>query len=133
MEITGTLKMKFDAQQVSEKFKKRDFVITDNSTQYPQHINIQLTQDKCDMINAFNHGDELKVSINLRGREWVNPKDGEIKYFNTIEAWKIEKVGQESTSNPSSNSTAKSNAQPAASAPAAVSSSTFDESDDLPF
>ncbi len=92
MEITGILKMKTDTQQVSEKFKKRDFVLTENSSQYPQHISLQLTQDKCDLMDKFKVGDELKASINLKGREWTNPK-GEVKYFNTIEAWKIEKLG----------------------------------------
>ena len=92
MEITGTLKMKSDVQEISEKFKKRDFVLTDNSSQYPQHISLQLTQDKCGLIDNVNIGDELKVSINLKGREWTSPK-GEVKYFNTIEAWKIEKAG----------------------------------------
>jgi hypothetical protein len=92
MEITGTLKMKSDTQKVSDKFQKRDFVVTDNSSQYPQHISLQLSQDKCGLIDNVNIGDELKVSINLRGREWTSPK-GEVKYFNTIEAWKIEKSG----------------------------------------
>lgn len=89
MDITGILKVKSEAQQVSEKFRKREFVITDNSSQYPQHISFQLTQDKCSLIDQYNVGDELKVHFNLRGREWTSPK-GEIKYFNTLEAWRIE-------------------------------------------
>lgn len=89
MEITGALKSIGEAQQVSEKFKKREFVITDNSSQYPQHISFQLTQDKCNLIDQYNVGDELKVHFNLRGREWTSPK-GEVKYFNTLESWRIE-------------------------------------------
>ena len=89
MDITGILKVKGDAMQVSEKFRKREFVITDNSTQYPQHISFQLTQDKCGLIDQYPVGSELKVHFNLRGREWTSPK-GEIKYFNTLEAWRIE-------------------------------------------
>lgn len=89
MDITGTLKAKGKTEQVSEKFRKRDFVITDNSSQYPQHITFQLTQDKCDLLDKAQVGDEMKVYFNLRGREWVS-KEGEVKHFNTLEAWKIE-------------------------------------------
>lgn len=88
--ITGTLKVKFPEQQVSERFRKRDIVITDNSSQYPQHITLQLTQDKCGLIDQYNPGDEIRVFFNLRGREWNDPKTNQMKYFNTIEAWKIE-------------------------------------------
>lgn len=87
--ITGTLKVKNAAQQVSEKFKKREFVITDNSSQYPQFISFQLTQDKCNLLDAYNLGDEIKVYFNLRGREWKD-KNGETRYFNSLEAWKLE-------------------------------------------
>ncbi len=87
--ITGILKVKSEAQQVSEKFKKRDFVLTDNSSQYPQHISFQLTQDKTSLIDNYAVGSEIKVHFNLRGREWTSPQ-GEIKYFNTLEAWRIE-------------------------------------------
>lgn len=91
MEITGILKAKFDTQVVSDKFKKREFVLTtEANTQYPQHLAIQVTQDKCLLLDAVNVGDELKVSINLRGREWNGPQG--IKYFNTIEAWKIDRM-----------------------------------------
>jgi Domain of unknown function (DUF3127) len=89
MDITGILKVKSEAQQVSEKFKKRDFVLTDNSSQYPQHISFQLTQDKTNLIDNYAVGSEIKVHFNLRGREWTSPQ-GEIKYFNTLEAWRIE-------------------------------------------
>ena len=90
MEVTGTIKVITDAVQVSDKFKKREFVVTTNEGQYPQDILLQLTQDKCDLINDCVVGQEVKALINLRGREWTSPK-GEIKYFNTLECWKIEK------------------------------------------
>jgi len=86
--ITGTLKVKNAEQQVSDKFRKREFVITDNSSQFPQYLTFQLTQDKCSLIESYNLGDEIKVYFNLRGREWT--KDGQTKFFNSIEAWKIE-------------------------------------------
>ncbi|HVA99185.1 MAG TPA: DUF3127 domain-containing protein [Bacteroidia bacterium] len=102
--ITGILKVKGKEQQISEKFKKREFVITDNSSQYPQHISFQLTQDKCSLMDTYNVGDELKVFFNLRGREWT-AKDGELKYFNSLEAWKLE-GNSKTAANASSNETA---------------------------
>ena len=90
MKVTGILKVKYDAQQVSDKFKKREFVLTiDPTTPYPQHVLMQLTQDKCSLIDNYKVGDSIDVSFNLRGREWNDHNNHETKYFNTIEAWKI--------------------------------------------
>lgn len=87
--ITGTIKVIGATSQVSDKFRKREIVITDNTNpQYPQHINCQVSQDKCEMLDQFSVGDNVTASYNLRGREWISPQ-GEVKYFNTIELWKI--------------------------------------------
>ena len=92
-EAVGTLKAKFETQQVSDKFAKREFVImTDTTTQYPQAINFQLSQDKCGLLDSYNVGEEMKVSFNLRGREWFNPTKNITQYFNSLEAWRLEKV-----------------------------------------
>ncbi|REJ83625.1 MAG: DUF3127 domain-containing protein [Bacteroidetes bacterium] len=96
MQIKGSIKVIGKEQQVSEKFRKREFVVTDNSSQYPQHISFQLTQDKCSMLDGYKPGDIITVHFNLRGREWTSPQ-GEIKYFNTLEAWRIERSGSESS------------------------------------
>ena len=91
-ETVGVLKLKKDTQVVSEKFSKREFVVTlDASTQFPQHVPFQVSQDKCGLLDKFNVGDEVKLSVNLRGNEWNGP-DG-TRYFNTLEAWRIESVG----------------------------------------
>lgn len=90
--ISGIIKVKNDTVQVSEKFSKREFVLTDNSSMYPQDILFQLTQDKCSLLDAVNVNDQVEVSFNLRGREWTSPS-GEVKYFNTLDAWRLEKVG----------------------------------------
>ena len=87
MEVKGNIKVINDTQVISDKFSKREFVVTTNDT-YPQDILIQLTQDKCSLLDMFKVGQDVDVSINLRGREWTSPK-GEVKYFNTIEGWKI--------------------------------------------
>jgi hypothetical protein len=89
MEVSGRVHHLGEEQQVSATFRKRELVVT-SQEQYPQHILIEFAQDKCDLLNNYNVGDPVKVSINLRGREWVNPQ-GETKYFNSIQGWRIEK------------------------------------------
>lgn len=91
--LTGTLKVIKDTVQVTEKFSKREFVVSENSSMYPQEIAFQAAQDKCSMLDGFNEGEQVEVSFNLRGREWTSPQ-GEVKYFNTLDAWRIEKMGQ---------------------------------------
>ncbi len=74
----------------SNGFRKREMVIT-TEEQYPQHIMVEFVQDKTDLLNDFQAGQNVKISINLRGREWVNP-EGETKYFNSIQGWRIENL-----------------------------------------
>jgi len=92
--LTGVIKVVKDTVQVTEKFQKREFVITDNGTMYPQDISFQLSQDNCEKLDGHKVGDNIEVSFNLRGREWTSPK-GEVKYFNTLDAWRIESVTNE--------------------------------------
>jgi hypothetical protein len=91
MKITGSLKVKNDTIQVSESFSKREFVLTVVDGAFSNDILIQLTKDKVTLINDINIGDLLEVEVNLKGKEWTSPS-GEVKYFNTIEAWKITKI-----------------------------------------
>ena len=77
-----------ETTQVSDKFKKRELVLEDNGT-YPQTICFQLAQEKCDLANPLIIGQMATVHYNLRGKSWTNPQ-GEIKYFNTLDVWKIE-------------------------------------------
>lgn len=99
MEVIGKIKMIGTEQQVSPTFKKRELVVTTDE-QYPQHIMIEFVQDKCQLLDNCQPGEGIKVSINLRGREWVNPQ-GEVKYFNSITGWRVEKLVAEPTSQPS--------------------------------
>ena len=87
-QIKGRIKVIFPAIQVSEKFTKRDVVITTTTDMYPQDILVQFTQDRCAVLDTYKVGQEVDVDYNLRGREWINPQ-GEAKYFNTIEGWRI--------------------------------------------
>lgn len=90
--LTGTLKVLNPTVQVSEKFSKREFVVTESSSMYPQDIMFQLTQDKCSLLDGYNVNDQIEVSFNLRGREWTSPQ-GEVKYFNSLDAWRLDRVG----------------------------------------
>ena len=90
MEVSGKIKKIGNVEQVSASFQKRELVV-ETSEQYPQFISINFVQDKCDVLNGYKLGDNVTVGINLRGREWVNPQ-GETKYFNDIQGWKISKA-----------------------------------------
>ena len=91
MEVSGKLMVINATQVINEKFSKRTFVV-ETADQYPQQIEFQLTQDKCDYLDQYNLGEQVNVSINIRGRAWTSPA-GEVKYFNTLEAWRIELKG----------------------------------------
>lgn len=91
--MKGKVKVLGATMVISEKFSKREFVVTDDTNMYPQDIMFQLTKDKCSLIDSLTIGDEVEVSFNLSGKEWVNPKDNLARYFNTLDAWKIVKVG----------------------------------------
>lgn len=134
MEVTGKLHAKFDTQDVSASFKKRDFVlvISDNP-QYPQYVSFQLTQEKCVLVDAFEPGADVTVLFNLRGRAWTSPQ-GETKYFNTLEAWSMRPAmaqsGQPHTQNPSVQNAPQ---VPHVEAAAPVDITKMNDSDDLPF
>ena len=99
MEIQGRIKVIFAPESVGANgFQKRDLVIT-TEEQYPNDILIQFTQQRCDLLNNLKVGQNVRVHFNLRGREWTN-QQGEVKYFNTIEGWKIELIQTTNVSQP---------------------------------
>ena len=85
--MKGVLKVINPAVQVSEKFTKREFVLNEPHDQYPQDILFQLTQKNVDVLDKFVEGQEVEVSFRIRGREYNS------KYFNNIEAWRVEAIG----------------------------------------
>ncbi len=85
-EITGKLYRKFATEAKSERFKTREFVLEIMDGSYAQMIKFQLVQDRCDVLDAFNEGEELKVDFDLRGREWQG------KFFSTLNAWRIQRA-----------------------------------------
>ena len=94
IEITGKIHEIFETKQVTERFRKREFVLelADNP-KYPQYVLFQMTGDRCDGLDGFNVGDEVRVDFSLRGREWKSPK-GETKYFNSLDVWTIERADE---------------------------------------
>ena len=124
MEVVGKIKVISAEQQISASFKKRELVVTTDE-QYPQSIMIEFTQDKSDLLNNYSIGENVKVSINLGGREWVNPQ-GETKYFNSIKGWRIEKIASNAP-------TQQVPPMPAAAAFAPATNINEEEADDLPF
>lgn len=127
MEVTGRVKMIDQTKEVgSNGFRKRDIVVTTDE-QYPQHILVQFVQDKCDLLNNYQVGDQVKIDINLRGREWTN-QQGETSYFNTIQGWRIGKVQTEAPA-----AAPQTPPMPTAETFAPATNLNEDEPDDLPF
>ncbi len=126
MEVQGKVKMIGETQTFGNNgFRKRELVIT-TEEQYPQHLMIEFVQDKSDLLNSYAVGQDVKVSINLRGREWTNPQ-GEVKYFNSIQGWRIENL------QPAQAEGAGIPPVPPAEAFAPADSLNEEEHDDLPF
>jgi len=124
MEVQGTIKLIGETKTYGNNgFRKREVVIT-TEEQYPQHLLIEFVQDKTELVDKFNVGQNVKVSINLRGREWQSPQ-GEIKYFNSIQGWRIEAMDAPGTGDMPP-LPAEDNFEP-------VSDFNEDDHDDLPF
>jgi hypothetical protein len=104
-EITGKIIDISPVNQVSDKFKKREFVIekkeTGGAAVFIDYIKFQLIQDKCDLINESFMNEDVKIWFNLKGNKWE--RDGKINYFTNLDAWKIEKAssqeGEQNVSN----------------------------------
>lgn len=90
LEANGRIHACFEAKQITERFRKREFVLelADNP-RYPQFVMFQLTGDRCEQLDAFQAGDEVRVEFSLRGREWTSPQ-GEVRYFNSLDVWTLE-------------------------------------------
>ena len=126
MELQGTVKKVFETQTFASGFQKREMILL-TQEQYPQPISIEFLSDKINLLDNLHEGENIKVGINIRGREWTNPQ-GEVKYFNSITGWRVEKA----TDSPSEAVHATPTAQPVATA---SNENPFadEEDDDLPF
>lgn len=124
-EITGKIIDISPVNQVSDKFRKREFVIekkeAGGGAVFIDYVKFQLIQDKCDLINESFMNEEVKIWFNLKGNKWE--RDGKVNYFTNLDAWKIERI---SGSAPEQNITARN-------IPEELPSSVDDLGDDLPF
>jgi hypothetical protein len=89
IEIKGKIVGINDTIVVSESFSKREFKVLTNET-YPNTFKVQVTKDKCALLDKFKVNDEVNVSCNLNGREWTNPTTQIVSNFLTLDCWKIE-------------------------------------------
>jgi len=94
-EISGRLAEKFQTQKVSDRFQKREFVLEIKSSgttgfEFTDLVKFQATQERCAILDQFQIDDPVKVSFNLRGRKWE--RNGQVSYFTNLEAWRIEKI-----------------------------------------
>jgi hypothetical protein len=125
-EITGKLHKKFDTEKKTETFQAREFVILVEEGNYPQYVKFQLTQDRCSLVDSFDEGQSIKVSFDLRGREWQG------KYFTNLNAWRIQQPDQQAEGQSFSDDPFPAESFPSASDAPGESEST-DSFDDLPF
>jgi single-strand DNA-binding protein len=88
-DAVGKLHVAYETKQVSERFTKREFVVEIADGKYPQFVLFQLTGDRCSLLDEHKVGDNVRVTFNVRGREWRSPQ-GETKYFNSLDVWKLE-------------------------------------------
>ncbi|MBS1548184.1 MAG: DUF3127 domain-containing protein [Bacteroidetes bacterium] len=121
--INGTVKVVGKTQQISEKFSKRELVITETGGQFPQHIPVEFTQGDTNMLDPFAPGDEVTVTCFVNGREWT--RDGATKYFLSLKGNRIEKIGAAPQARP-----ATASAPPP---PSMADMPQASEEDDLPF
>lgn len=134
-EISGRVTDIYPAQQVTDKFKKREFILEVKETgntgfEFVEYVKFQTTQDKCSLLDGLSVGDQVRVSFNLRGRKWE--KDGQTTYFTNLDAWKIE--NERSTSIPPDSNDIQDTVMPDSDAPSPGDPPSDDSGfDDLPF
>lgn len=133
-ELTGKLIDPGSIQQVSDKFRKREFVLEkketgSNGMEFTDYVKFQLLQDKVNLIDGFSVNDEVKVSFNIKGNKWE--RDGKVNYFTNLDAWRIEKASGEAPATPEAPAAMAADAPPPALDDAPPEKA--DDFDDLPF
>ena len=92
-EVEGKLHRLFPTEQKSASFQTREFVLEIPDGNYPQLVKFQAVQDRCTMLDNYKEGERIKVSFDLRGREWNG------KYLTNLNAWRVERAGEGGGSN----------------------------------
>ena len=136
--FTGTVKKVGDVQKISDRFSKRELVVTSEEERYPQNVAFEFVNDRGDLMDGVNESDRVTVHFDISSREWAAP-DGTVKYFTSLRAWKLDKPDEAAKNGgapvpaaPRVASTLGSmNSAPAAQMP--KDSATTEGNDDLPF
>lgn len=90
LEAKGTIHIVKDAEQITERFRKREFVVLlEGKPEYPQYVLFEATGDRCEQLDGYAPGDAVEIEFALRGREWLGAKDGVPRYFNSLQAWAV--------------------------------------------
>lgn len=131
MELQGIVKKISDIQTFASGFQKRELVLL-TQEQYPQPINIEFLQEKINLLDNVSEGENIKIGINIKGREWTSPQ-GEVKYFNSITGWRLEKLAEASSAEPTQAAPASKPVSNASSEAANENPFADEEDDDLPF
>jgi hypothetical protein len=135
LEVTGKLLVKYDSQQVSDRFKKREFVLElaeeINGNVYTNYAKMQLVQNKCDIIDRFNEGDMVKVSFNIKGNRWE--RDGKVNFITNLDAWRVESAGAATGSHAQQSAPSYSNMNNMGSGASSNYNPSSESVDDLPF
>lgn len=92
MEFEGIITYLGNEEEIGQNnLRKVTFVLEEETDrEYKASMAIDLFNDRIDMIKEYKQGDKIKASLNFRAREYNG------RYFNSIGAWKIEKLGDSS-------------------------------------
>lgn len=95
IKINATIVEIGQTKQVTETFRKREFVIlekNDRDERFNNYYLAELMNDRCSQLDNFAVGQQVTVSIDLRGRVY-DKKDGSGKgYITSLSAFLIQPV-----------------------------------------
>jgi len=86
-ELEGTVHLIGDIQTFDSGFTKREFVVEVKDGNFPQMIKFECLKEKTSLTDAFNKGDQVKVSFDIRGNEYNG------RFYVNLNAWKVEGGG----------------------------------------
>lgn len=131
MQIEAIIQRIMDEQVISDRFRKREFVVQ-TKEQYPQTLCFEFTQDKTSTLDSFRVGQEVNIEFNIRGREWTPPQGGDTRYYTTLQAWRMNVMAATEAPSPSHGSLGQDlPPQGTPFTPSGADNSVLD--DDLPF
>ena len=91
----GTIYLIKETKEVSAKFRVREFVLQlAGESRWPQLVSFQVTHEACESLDSFEVGAEVSLSFRLKGREWTPRAGGEVRYFNSLDAFDIYQIGE---------------------------------------